>query len=418
MKGYVFRDEFSRNVLKLVSGATVAQAIPIALSPLLTRLYSPEEFGVFALYFAIVSLFGTISNGRFELAVALPATEGDALDIAALAVVVSIGLAGLLLLIVLLFASSIAELLGEPALAPWLYLVPFAVAAFGVSNALTYLCNRWKAFGVTAHVQVSRSIVLATVQLVLGFLWAGAAGLIVGHVISMIAGAFWYARATRQRAEIVFRLRQMREMAWRFADFPRFSMPAALANTLAHQSTSFLISMLYSTASLGYYSLIQRVLDVPSSLIGVASGHVLYQQAGEERRKHGTAVNAFEQALLKLMVIGLPTFIALFFIVEDLFAFAFGEPWRVAGVYARILTPLFAIRFLFGSVSNIINVFEKQRIALAWQVGFLLISIGTFYVGHAVSLAFDQVLVVLTAAVVLLYVFLYFLMRQIVRGRL
>jgi len=43
------KSEFAKNVLTLMTGTTIAQAIPIAISPILTRIYTPEDFGVFAL---------------------------------------------------------------------------------------------------------------------------------------------------------------------------------------------------------------------------------------------------------------------------------------------------------------------------------------------------------------------------------
>ena len=39
------KSEFGRNVLTLLTGTTVAQIIPMASMPILTRLYVPEEFG-------------------------------------------------------------------------------------------------------------------------------------------------------------------------------------------------------------------------------------------------------------------------------------------------------------------------------------------------------------------------------------
>jgi len=66
------KSEFSRNVLTPMTGTTITQAIPIAISPILTRIYTPEDFGVLALFVAITAIFGGIANGRYELATMLP----------------------------------------------------------------------------------------------------------------------------------------------------------------------------------------------------------------------------------------------------------------------------------------------------------------------------------------------------------
>ena len=78
------KSEFSRNVLTLMTGTTIAQAIPIAISPILTRLYTPEDFGVVGLFGAISGIFGAIATGKYELAIMLPKKDEDAINIFAL----------------------------------------------------------------------------------------------------------------------------------------------------------------------------------------------------------------------------------------------------------------------------------------------------------------------------------------------
>ena len=75
------KSEFARNILTLMTGTAIAQAIPIAISPILTRLYSPEDFGVFALYMGVVSIGGILATGRYEMSVMLPKKDSDAMKI-------------------------------------------------------------------------------------------------------------------------------------------------------------------------------------------------------------------------------------------------------------------------------------------------------------------------------------------------
>ena len=86
-----------------MTGTTIAQAIPIAISPILTRIYSPEDFGILALFMAIVMIFGSISNGRYELAIMLPKKDQDAINIFALGLIITLSISILLLIIVILF---------------------------------------------------------------------------------------------------------------------------------------------------------------------------------------------------------------------------------------------------------------------------------------------------------------------------
>ena len=118
------RSEFSRNVLTLLTGTTIAQAIPIAVTPILTRLYTPEEFGLLALFIAITAILGSISNGRYELAIMLPHSDEDAINIAALALLITIVFSIILLVPAVLINAQIAELLGTTDIKVWIYLIP------------------------------------------------------------------------------------------------------------------------------------------------------------------------------------------------------------------------------------------------------------------------------------------------------
>ena len=90
---------YARNVITLMTGTAFAQALPIAVSPILTRLYSPAEFGVFAMYLAVASILGVLVTGRYELAILIPKQDRDAIHIAALSAALSVLLSGLLLLL-------------------------------------------------------------------------------------------------------------------------------------------------------------------------------------------------------------------------------------------------------------------------------------------------------------------------------
>ena len=105
--------EFSRNVLILMTGTTVAQSIPILISPILTRLYSPEDFGLFALFLGIVSILGSIANGRYEIAIMLPKKDEDAINISVLSFLISFVFSIVLLLIVIFFSDFIVSILGN-----------------------------------------------------------------------------------------------------------------------------------------------------------------------------------------------------------------------------------------------------------------------------------------------------------------
>ena len=134
--GKLLKSEFNRNVLTLMTGTTIAQAIPIAITPILTRIYTPEDFGVFALFMAIASIFGTIVNGRYELAIMLPRKNEDAINIFALGFIIAFVISLILLILVLVFNNYFVNLLGNKEIGVWLFFMPITVFLVGLWKLL------------------------------------------------------------------------------------------------------------------------------------------------------------------------------------------------------------------------------------------------------------------------------------------
>ena len=399
-----------------MTGTTIAQAIPIAISPILTRLYTPKDFGVFALFIAIVSIFGSIANGRYELAIMLPRKDEDAINILALGFIINILLSLFLLFIVVLFHDNILNLLNNKDISLWLYLVPISVFLMGCFNLLNYFNNRKKFYKDLAKANVYKSIGMAIVQVILGFFKAGAGGLISGQIFSQIISntkLFFNIK----KLNLFQNIRKVKIIALgkRYIDFPKFSMWAILANTLAQHLTNILISSFYGIKTLGFYSLAQRMLGMPSSLIGGSIGQVFFQEATKEKQETGKAVKTFNSTLKKLILIALPSFSILYFVVEDLFAIVFGVEWRIAGKYAQIVIPLFAIRFVVAPLTVVNSIFEKQNISLYWQISLLFFSILTIVSSHYFNVNFLIFLKLFVFVVFLHYLVLLYIIN-IIKG--
>ena len=408
-----------------MTGATIAQAVPIAVSPILTRLYSPKEFGILTVFASLTAIFGSIASMRYELAVMLPEDEEDAINIGALGIVVAGAISIALFVLVCIFCGPISHLLSNEKvssdqIAPWLFLVPFSVFLVGLFNVLNYVNNRRKHYRDIATAGVHKSLTLATTQISLGLLSVGAGGLITGQFFGLIANTLRLSRTTLRIPNLrsIINWKSMRRTGKRYRDFPFFSAPAILANTSSVNATNILISTFFSHATLGQYSMTQRMLGLPSQLIGRSISQVFFQQATKEKNETGVAIVTFDKTVKKLLLITVPTFLVMFFVVEEVFAFVFSEKWRLAGVYTRILIPLFAIRFVVAAVSNTNNVFEKQKLALAWQIGLLVLSLGSVAVAWSLEFSFERFLAVYCVLASLHYCLLYLLLRSVAQGRL
>lgn len=414
----LLKNEFNRNVLTLMTGTTIAQAIPVAISPILTRIYKPEDFGVYALFLAIVSIFGTISNARYELAIMLPESDEDAFNIVVLGMMICGCITFVLFIVFFIFNGVLAQKLGNGQIGFWLYFIPVSVFFIGLFNVLNYFNNRIKNYKDIAKVTIYKSVIVAVIQLSVVFFKAGAAGLISGQIMSNMFGNLKLLKNTLSKVDVkrALSLQKIKLLAVRYQNFPKYSLGATFANVLSQHLTSILISAYFNVATLGYYSLVLRLLGMPSALIGSSIGQVFFQAASKERLKTGKAIKSFDSTVRKLVFISLPSFAILFFIVEDLFAIVFGEDWRIAGNYAKILIPLFGLRFVASSLSVLSTVFEKQKIEIIWQIVLLTFVVSTFFISYIFEYKFSSFLLLMTIALSIHYSIYLFLSYRFSRG--
>ena len=178
------KSTFLKSVFTLMTGTTIAQAIPIIASPILTRIYTPEDFGLLALYLSIVSIVGVGITARYELAIMLPKKNKDALNLVVLSIFVSLVISVIVFILVLVSGKSFASILGNELIYPWLYFVPFSLLLTGVYQSFNYWSNRNKKYRRLATNRVVQSTTTAGVNLGIGIIKKGPYGLILGNIIS------------------------------------------------------------------------------------------------------------------------------------------------------------------------------------------------------------------------------------------
>ncbi|MCF8404800.1 MAG: lipopolysaccharide biosynthesis protein [Bacteroidales bacterium] len=416
----LFRDTFTKNLLTLVSGTSIAQLLPILIAPVLTRIYTPDDFGLLALFMSIATILGTVANLRYELAILLPKEDTKAINVLALGVSISLALSILSLLIIILFQSFILQLLEEPRLRGWIYLVPLVVLLIGMYNTLNYYSTRIKKYKDIALSKIFKSVTMVAVQLGLGLVKYGFGGLIIGYAASHLFGNMQLLKNVLREKNLIREITktEMKQQAIRYKRFPQYTFPASLANQLANELANIFISIIYSVTTLGFYSLAIRMLAVPSSFVGTSIGQLYMQEATEEKHRTGAAVETFKSTLRKLVLMGLPFFLLIFIFAEDVFAFVFSEEWRIAGTYARYLIPLLFVRFVVSPVSINLSIFEKQPLSLILQSGLLFITLVIFGCGYWLKLEFKLLLLILVVSLCFYYLFFLLILFKTAKGNI
>lgn len=408
---------FLRNIMTLMTGSFIAQSIPIAISPILTRLYTPEEFGVLALFVTISTILSVVVTARYEQAILLPEKEEEAISIAKLCLLIALLLSVVFLILISIFHDWIVQVLNEPRLSFWLFFIPVVTFCVGVYNALNYYYVRQKKFKMIATSDIYKSTSLGSLQLLLGALKGGVLGLMFGKIVSVIVAPIYLWKKAIFPLEKPSFL-ELKVVAQRYAGFPKYIMWGSLFNNLANHSIQLLIPVFYSTNLLGFFALVYRVLGAPFAFISHSVGQVFIEEAIREKNIYGHAKSIVKKVFLQLLILSVIGFGGAYFILEDLFAFMFGEEWRLAGVYAQYLLPFFMIKFIVSPLTNIHAVFEVLKLSFALQLLLLFLSLSCILYAHFTDLGFDMFLMLFSGVLSLFYLVRLYIIWRIAKNQL
>jgi len=374
---------FFTNVLKLISGTFIAQVIGILLIPILTRLYSPSDFGVFQLFLSISSILVIFSCFSYQLAILLPKEDEDAATIVALCCILITIMSITSGSIFIIFSDQIGKILNAPEISHYIIFLPLVVFLNGIFVVRTYWLSRRKMFGLTAISQVINSVSSKTVQITLGINSPTPFGLIAGLLVGYIAALAILVQQIKYDLSL-FRevtMKRMRNIAIRYKRFPIFTSGSTVANTVSTQITPLFLVFFFDPKIVGYYAIANLVVFMPMGLIGSATSQVFFQKACDEKNRTGSVKNIVRQIQQRLISIGMLPMFILIIIGTDLFSFVLGSQWYIAGEYAAILAPWILFVFIASPLSVIFSVLEKQTIDLTFNILILVSRITVLVIG-------------------------------------
>lgn len=357
------KSEFAKNVLTLMTGTSIAQLLPVLVSPILTALYSPHDMGVFTLYFSISTIFSLLATARYEMAIVLPNDERESINLVGLSLFFSVLISVLGLLLICFFGNWTAEFFKEDELKIFLWFLPLTILSTGIFQTFYYYSLRHKKFSAITYSKIIQNVTLVVLSIILG-LYKSQSGMITGLIVGQIIGCFFMVYfVLRENKKLWNELShlEMRKQAKIHKDFPRINIFHVLIDSVQFNGASFLISYFYGNAILGWYGLSLRALRAPSGVIGSALSQVLYPRLAQAYNNGENIKPLVKKSMIQLAIIVLPLTIILLFFAPALFAFVFGERWRMAGVYTQILLPYMFFNFIVSPVSQLPFVLGKQK---------------------------------------------------------
>lgn len=401
----------------LTGGAAFAQILNTALSPVITRIYTPEEYGVLTLFTALLGIISAFNALSYDSAI--PIADDDKKAINTLFLCIMILLFGTLAFAIILYflGDILLALFQAEQLVNYKYLIPIGFFGTGLYTILTKWSFRKKNFGAITVTKYSQSIVGNATKIGLGLLSFGPVGLVLGRIIGQSVGIGTLASPLLKKEKNLLKKINKETLIWsakRYVRFPLYTTPTLFFLSFSGQIPIIFISMLYGQEVVGLYGLAITITFLPMTLVGKSIEDVFYGEAASIGRNNPQAVKVLSNKILKkLILLGLSPMIILAIFGPTLFSFAFGSNWSEAGFYASLLTLYVFSHFIFHPISSIFFIFEKQKQHLVLNIINLLFVLTVFVIAFILSLNVYMTIIIFSIAKTFVEILKYILAQNI-----
>lgn len=419
------RRPFLKNVSVMLTGAALGQSVSILLSPVLTRIFSPHEFGVLSVYTAILTIAVVVASLRYEMTLPLAESDEDAMNLAAVCALVLTATTALLAVAAFTVPMSWARWLWPTPLSAhrthiycgMLVLGFFCLGAYYIA---LYLATRQAAFRNIASTRLMQGVVGPLSQIGLGAAGLGGHGLVLGSILGQSAGTFGLLKKTLQRRELLAALswRRMGALAQRYRRFPLIASWAALLDLLGGNQLLYLVvSVQFSPAIAGFIFLAERIVARPLSIIGTSILQVFVGEAGKAVRENPAQLRqrfyqvTSRQFLMALAWIGCANVGAAL-----LFPVAFGHRWSDGVIFLQAMSLGYLVQAVVLPVFHTLQILEKQAVAALWQAGRLAAVAAVFYFCNASGFSAPQTIFCYSATQAVASLILFGLIARAIQG--
>lgn len=413
MKIPKLNSDFAKSVTTLVSGTVLSQLIVFALSPLISRLYSPEESANFSIYARIILFVSTIATARFESALALPKRNEHAFSLYRLIVqlvIISFFISILVSIIYVFFGLKKSD-------ESFIYLmIPFGFAPLCMMNIGNGWAMRLGQFKEISRVRMLNSLSMNLSNVFFGWLGLGYKGLILGYIIGVTLPGAWFTRKYHllKLKYKDFTIRKRKSVIGKtYLEFPKVNLPHALMDITRELLIVYFLLLFFDKKVLGSYDFSFKMLKLPLTVIGGAIGQVYFQKIASKKNNGESLFEITIQTMRNLFFISIVPFTVLYLWGEELFSFVFGAEWSLAGKYSEIMAPWLMMNLVVSPVSQLPVVVGKIK-SFFW-VGllgsFLLVALLTVPYFNK-SLSFDLILLYINWSQ---FLFLFFVMLWFIK---
>lgn len=412
LKQYKDSSSIIKGFFVLGIGSVLAQAIMVLTMPIITRLYSPVDFGIFAIFNSIISILTVFVSFRYDWAIPIPKNKIDAINLFALCFFLLSVTSFFLILIFGFIGFQIFKFFNMESILPYYVLLIIAFVGIGIYNIMLYWALRNKDYNQVSYTRINQSISGSIIKIGLGLLSFGPLGLIIGQIVTQIAGigTFFTKIFSRDRndfKEISFK--KMRQVGKHFLRYPLYSLPASFLNSISSQFPILLFSIIFGLQSVGYYALAFSVLVLPASIIQSSIGQVYFSEVASLIHSKPSDVIPLQKGVIKkLFVIGIIIVIIPALIAPWMFPLIFGQQWQEPGLYCIPLSLGVFANLVVGPISNL-DTYGFSHWQLLFEGCKVVITFGIFGIILMFKVPIIPALLLISVSLVFANILNYFL---------
>jgi len=386
----IWNNSLYKSVLILGSGTIIAQLVGLASMPIITRIYIPSDMGILAVYSSILAIVGIVSTFSYQFAFPLPKKDEDAINLFGLCMML-LFTTTMCFALILFFGSKLmihTFNLGIIEQFNWLLLLGFF--GMGLYTILNYWAIRQRDYERITYTKINQGAGGSICKIVLGILSFGPMGLIMGHLVSQIAGIGTLSRAMWKKDRENFKslsLNRMKRIAQKYKSFPEFNFPASIVNTISLQIPPLMMLALFNSEIVGFYALASSIMVLPGSVISGSMGLAYFGEASKMVRDGSKELRSlYIRTLRHLTLIAIPLFCTVAFCAPYFIPIIFGEAWMEAGVFC--LPMLFWIISAFVvSPTSWLEIYDCNHWVLIWDIARVAGVLFGFYVSQLFRLS-------------------------------
>ncbi|HDX8418099.1 type 8 capsular polysaccharide synthesis protein Cap8K [Staphylococcus aureus] len=394
-------NKFIGDSFLMILSSGIAQVILIITTPIITRLYSPTEFGEFTIFSNIAMILIPIINARYDLLIVNTKNDRSANILSQISFLIS-----LLILLILIPIFAISAWLYPNFILDFIFII-IMLFLVSLTNIFTNYLNKERKYKVLSLINVFRAGSMALLQIIFGLLALGSLGLIIGFSLSYIAGITLGYKTFKKHFNIVRDKEETKALFLENKNQLVYSTPSILLNSLSFSVVVFFIGILYTNTEVGIYGMAIRVLGIPVTIISLGLSKIFMQQANDYYIEHGNFRNLLLKFSSILVIVSIILYVPLYLFSEELVNILLGHSWVDAITVIKIVIPLFVIRLIVSTVSLSVIVLQKQQLELILQALFLIGTTVTFVISKMLNLTFLNFVSINTIVLILSYMIFF-----------